>query len=369
MKYLYFNGYPAGLSNNKMALDIGVGLAYLTNRTLVYFNNYPVWPGSYRPLNDASIPSERPTVIDLYDTPIQQMSQQEFLQQPGPLTRYDVPMQVMTQSLFYFPSDLPIDDERFHAFRNGRQHAYTITPQMNEADVVCINGKTLGLYSHSFYLHDDMRSDFIDAMKQVVPKAPYRKFAADMARFLGDFNAVHIRRGDFLEFSSAPRTRSITAEEILENIREVLPVDEPLVICTDESWNTEFFKPILDAYKQALMIDRYILGNKQWFERFNSLPFHDDVVVAFLSQLVACSARKFVGTLCSTFTGLVHRSRGFELGERDFLFAYNQFDSGPPFEQCTFSTVREGHFSWNRFGYPVPPNGFSWFREWPEAFD
>ena len=78
----------------------------------------------------------------------------------------------------------------------------------------------------------------------------------------------------------------------------------------------------------------------------------------------------FAGTLFSTFTGLIHRLRGFADVDSKFLYCYNDFLSqSVRFEQCEFQPLADGPYSWNRIRYPVSPDAYSWLREWPEAFE
>ena len=97
MKYLYFNAYFAGLSNCKLALDIGVGLAHLTRRVLVIYNNRPIARGSFAAGVDERTAGKQPTVIDLYDCPVERIDEEEFANLPRGLTGYELPMEAMTQ--------------------------------------------------------------------------------------------------------------------------------------------------------------------------------------------------------------------------------------------------------------------------------
>jgi hypothetical protein len=85
--------------------------------------------------------------------------------------------------------------------------------------------------------------------------------------------------------------------------------------------------------------------------------------------LIAARSRVFAGTFFSTFSSRIHRLRSLENPERKMLYVFNPFDPAEtPMVDCEFIPVRDSDFSWNRYNYPLPPNFFSWFREWPEAF-
>jgi hypothetical protein len=351
-----------------LSLDIGVALAHLTGRTLVYFDDRKIWVGSSPWLTNDNRPFSRSSVHDLYDLPVDHVDETDFYDVRDGLNQYVVDMDAISRSVFYYPEDVDIHGQKFIDFQNRRKRAFTISRSANEADILCINGKTMGLYSYCLFLEDGLRSSVVDCMKSITAKRPYQLFAQDLANHLGSFNAIHIRLGDFVTWSSAPRTGRVTPHEVLNNIREILPANEPLIICTDDSGNKPFFDPIMAVYKEAIMIDQFILGDPKWREYFYSLPNPDEVALALVSQLVAASANRFVGTLCSTFTALIHRARGYRLGKEDFYFAYNQYDRGPPFRNGSYPETAGGTYTWNRIPYPVAPKVFAWLREWPEAF-
>jgi hypothetical protein len=107
----------------------------------------------------------------------------------------------------------------------------------------------------------------------------------------------------------------------------------------------------------------------EWRAEFCALPFHDDTVLALMTQLVAERAECFVGTLFSTFTALIQRARGLKGRQSEFLYCYSDWDPKfVPFKYCEFVPVQDGPYSWNRVLYPVCPGVHSWFREWPESF-
>ena len=146
--------------------------------------------------------------------------------------------------------------------------------------------------------------------------------------------------------------------------------DDLLVVCTDGSPHDEFFDPIKTYFREVIFLDRYLRENNEIRDMMSQLPSNDDAVEVLLTQLVASKAMVFAGTLFSTFTGLIHRLRGFAGVDSKFLYCYNDFLSpSVRFEQCEFQPVADGPYSWNRIRYPVSPDAYSWFREWPEAFE
>jgi len=368
VKYLLFRNDPSpgGLSNHKVALDIGVGLAHLTGRTLVVYENDPLWDGPAPVVALRRPVAPRPSILDLFDLPVPNLREEFFWLRMSRLSLHRCSWQDFPQAFFYYPADMATSGREFEDFRNGRAYAYTIDERLNEFDVLQVDARPLALYSYFFYLPADRRADFVRLMAAVRPKPAYQHFADALSGHIGSFNAVHIRRSDSKH--TTPRSGVVTAGEIVSNLRKVLPADEVLVICTDESSDSDFFAPLLAHYKRAVFLDRLILDDPMWADRFYDLPYHRDPTLALVTQLVAAQAERFVGTLFSTFTALIHRMRGFRSGHEPFLYAFDQFAGHPPFVACQYRETREGHFSWNRLDYPKQPDLYAWFREWPEAF-
>jgi hypothetical protein len=157
---------------------------------------------------------------------------------------------------------------------------------------------------------------------------------------------------------------------VVANLASRLSRDDLLVICTDGSSSDEFFGPIQKYFREVIFLDRYLRENASIREEISQLPRNDEAVEILLTQLVASKARIFIGTLFSTVTALIQRLRGFEGRDSSFHYCYNDFVSPlVRFERCEFLPVDDGPYTWNRIRYPVGPGYYSWFREWPEAFN
>jgi hypothetical protein len=365
-------GYYCGFSNNKMSLDIAIVLAYLTGRVLVPYRfrlprRLPVDPEPGRVLEPLLVP-------DLFDIPVPWSDEYLFktwISVPGALECAWAPVY---ESVLRFPATLRSDDARFQRFRNGRRYVYTFSEQQDEAPDLHINTTALGHYSYFFYLDEQRRRQVVDLMKRLRPKRPYLEVADRIAASLGPFNAIHIRRGDFVsnELSRRKITRaaSISGQEIVANLASRMRRDDPLVVCTDGSSREEVFGPIQKYFRETIFLDRYLRESTSIREMISQLPRDDESVQVLLTQLVASKARVFAGTLFSTFTALIHRLRGFASQESSFLYCYNDFLSPlVRFDRCEFLPVGDGPYSWNRIRYPVSPDAYSWLREWPESSD
>jgi hypothetical protein len=370
VRRLFVPGYYSGFSNNKMSLDIAVVLAFLTGRVLVPYRfrmprRFPVDQEPDRVIEPVLVP-------DLFDIPVPWSDEYLFktwISVPGAV---ECPWAPVFESVLCFPARLPNDDERFRQFRNGRPYVYTFSEQQDEAPDLHISTQALGHYSHFFYLDDERRRQVVDLMGRFQPKRPYLEAADRIAASLGPFNAIHIRRGDFVsnDLSKLKITRaaSISGQEIVANLAERMRRDDPLVICTDGSSRDELFGPIQKYFRETIFLDRYLRENASSRDLIAQLPRNDEAVDALITQLVASRAQVFAGTLFSTFTALIHRLRGFTVQESSFLYCYNDFLSPLiHFERCEFLPVGDGPYSWNRIRYPISPDAYSWLREWPES--
>ncbi len=367
---LFIPGYYSGFSNNKMSLDIAIVLAYLTGRVLVpYRFRLP----RQSPVDARAGRVPEPLLVpDLFDIPVPWSDEyllKTWISEPD-ATQCD--WAPVYESVLCFPATLSRDDACFQHFRNGRQHVYAFSEREEQAPDLHISTQALGHYSHFFYLDDERRSQVVNLMKRVQPRRPYVELADRIAASFGPFNAIHVRRGDFVhnELSKQKITRaaSINGQEMVANLASRMHRDDPLVICTDGSSREELFGPIQKYFREVIFLDRYLRENATIRDLVSQLPRDDETVPVLLTQLVASKARVFAGTLFSTFTALIHRLRGFASHESRFLYCYNDFLTPlVHFDRCEFLPVDDGPYSWNRIRYPVSPDAYSWLREWPES--
>lgn len=370
MRRLFVPGYYCGFSNHKMSLDVAVVLAYLTGRVLVPYR-FRVPRRSPEDGQHGGWP-EPLALPDLFDIPVRWSDEYLLKTWISAEGKVNCTWRPVFESVLCFPASLSCDASLQH-FRNGRRYVYAFDERQEQAADLHINTHTLGHYSHFFYLDEERRRRVVDLMQRLRPKQPYLKLADHIAANFGLFNAIHLRRGDFLtnDLSKEGITRavSIGGREVVANLASRMRRDDPLVICTDGSSREELFGPIQKHFREVIFLDRYLRESAGIREMISQLPRNDEAVLALLTQLIASKARVFAGTLFSTFTALIHRLRGFEHQNCPFLYCYNDFVSPlVHFENCEFLPVDEGPYSWNRVRYPVSASAHSWFREWPESF-
>jgi hypothetical protein len=230
-------------------------------------------------------------------------------------------------------------------------------------------------YSYLFYLDNETRRSVYRLLQQMQAKRPFAELAHRVASDLGPFNAVHLRRGDF-KVTYGVTTLDRQPREAIEAMDQLFERKDPLVILTDER-DDPFFTEIKRAYPNHTFIDWHILDHHGG--EFAALPQTDSLSLAYLSQLVASEAKEFIGTMTSTFTGLVQRYRGNRGKDEQFRYLWNELPEPEdeiergrhaineciPLDRGQMVEQLPGRYSWNRVSQLLNP---AWMREWPESF-
>ena len=379
MNYLVYDIYrqgKAGLSNLIMSLELGVVLAALTNRVLVLRGNKTPTANVVSYGDDVSnlYPSR---VTDLLDVGVPWMDSDHI--DLARFSLHDVGAKPAWECAFYFPASLDTGSSDFSAFAAGRPHWLTVGDDLSQIPALLFSGgpefQTLSFYSYFFYLDRAAQQLAYNALIRTQAKPEYAAFADRVAKDLGQFNAVHIRRGDFKKtIGTTTLTRS--PHEAISLLEQVFSKQDRLVIVTDEM-DDPFFEPMAAAFPNHVFMDRHVLSH--FGREFNQLPQHDSIALAFLSQLIAARAVDFVGSMTSTYTALIQRLRGQSGKNELFKFLWNELpEAGEELrpgrhrasdciqlDKGEMVPVRESHYSWGRYNNRLNP---AWMREWPESF-
>ena len=386
MRYLYYTNYQSGgsgLSNGIMSIEVGVILAHLTNRLLVLDGNVPP-PANVVPY-DARVSNLKPSrITDLLDMPVPWV-EPDAVDLKG-LESLELTSLSLTDLAVYFPRTLDLSTSDARSFARDRNHWLTVIGEHDRVPVLRLSEDplvpgterhrdNLCSYSYLFYLDNETRRSVYRLLQRMQAKRPFAELAQRVARDLGPFNAVHLRRGDF-KVTYGVTTLDRRPFEAIEAMDQVFDRKDPLVIVTDER-DDPFFMELKLAYPRHYFIDWHILDN--YGAPFAALPQTDSLSLAYLSQLVASEAKEFIGTMTSTFTGLIQRYRGNRGKDESFRFLWNELpeshekvergrhaisecislDRGQMVEQLP------GPYSWNRVSQRLNP---AWMREWPESF-
>tara|TARA_B110000902_G_scaffold50491_1_gene57964 strand:- start:2337 stop:4901 length:2565 start_codon:yes stop_codon:yes gene_type:complete len=211
------------------------------------------------------------------------------------------------------PIDLDVEDKYIHFPRNlfGHfyYHVYGKTPILRNKIKEKVNK---GI---------QYRNEFFDASQVIADK-------------LGPFNAIHVRRGDFL--SVRKDVAEAQTKNLFQDISERIPNDKPLFIATDEQ-DKSVFLPLKNRYNIFYLTD---------FQ-------HDtrDHAELLIDQIICAKADIFLGSFLSTFSDYSNIIRGQE-GKEDFHREGTNFKREPlvydrfPWEVEEYSWDKTWDFQW-----------------------
>ncbi len=388
LRYRLHQRGRCGWSNALMSLECGVVIAHMTDRTLAVEGNISP-PANLRSEGGVKrvLESGQPrkaTVTDLYEIPVRWFSiGADDLLDDGTASFELLSDEALYSCVYYFGDDVDTQSEDFRAFAHKRlPKNFVHGSRFSDAEIASIDTmNALSFYSYLFYLRPEERREVHRLLRQMRPKAPYLQFAARVVERIGPFNAVHIRLGDFRQ-TSGVTTRMRTVADVVESLQRHFDRRQTLVVCTDESENEAFFGELRRSFPNLVILDTFILEDPELAEAYRDLPFHDDMAMSVITQLVAGESDDFVGSMTSTFTAMIHRFRGNNGKSEDFKFLWCEVpDPGVPlergrhaiaktipFENNRFIEALEGPYSWNRIDLWVGCEYYGWFREWPESF-
>ena len=350
-----------GMTNVLMEVEIRVILACLANRTLVSLNKYPCAPqvedhlyGRYR----------EAAILDLFDLPVKHISMTKLYKR-GFKELYFLPWEgdCASEAYFKFTDDLKYSEVEEGDFIDGRRYCWQFPNNDSDVWMAYSQKRTFCNSAYFFLASSSLKKKIQSIIQRIQPKRVYLDLAEKISKDLGSYNSIHIRLGDFKQWW----INTPTSQDIVNNIAPVFSASEPLIICTDNSLDENFFRPVLKAFPQYIFIDQFIINKYQ--KELDALPFNDANVIALLSSLIASKGNIFAGSIYSTFTSAIHRRRLFENPKSPILFTSNPFDDSVKMENCEFKPSHSGTFSWNRLAFPNPESARAnaWLREWPET--
>ena len=371
-RYLLYKDYEAGLNNELMSIELAVGIAYLTNRKLIYYGtvgddkqliHIRGGNGHYVPAMRRDIINNQriPTILDLLEElPVETIDYKSFHEniESQKLACHNSDLRLI--NTVFVPSSIKSDPNKLDEFAEGRQVFKDV-----EEDVLHFKECNLGFYSRFFYTPPD---SFYSVIEKIRFKKVYGELADKISQSLGEFNGIFVRLSDFRTF--LPQNKETYIEEILITLRANFSKNELLVILTDKSENKDFFMPIITEYKNHLFLDEFII--REFADYFKNLPFTDEVTLALIGNIVMHDAKDYIGTPGSSFSAIIHRNwlkkqiqKGKSVSESPFKYVNKGFAGS--FKDGIFLETKEGFYSWNRVDLPIHTETKSWYREWVES--
>lgn len=352
-KFLLFKNYQAnncGLSNRIISLELAIGIAFLTKRTLIFDNSNLSYGSDKTDLK----------MDTLFSIPVPFLSLEDFdkkfpngIENRKFLNRNSFYSSVCVIKNEYVNTKL---DNDFLEFANGRKGVIQLDEYEDCELLEVLNNETLCNYSYFFYIkNQELKKQLFETIANFKVIQHYENYVEDLVKSfkksVGVFNAIHIRRRDF-EILFGKNDCSV----ILEKIKNVLPEKEHLIILTDDFKDKNFFKPITDYYESFSFLDEIL-----------DEYFTDKILLSVISRLTVVESKIFIGSFKSTYTSLIQRDRLKKGFDEKFLF-HSSNEKGLEFLKCEMEYDFFGGYSWNGLKIPTEiKNILFWVRDFKES--
>ena len=216
--------------------------------------------------------------------------------------------------------DRSIESQDFKDFCNGR----SVMELDCDEQFLHFENNLFGHYWYHVYPGGEiLRNKLKDKINRVLKYHDKFYFYADaVRRDLGPFNAVHVRRNDFLEAREEELECVNAPEKILEMFDKLPFYDKtlPIYIATDEQ-DRSFFDLLGEKY------DIYFYEDFDY--EFGEDFLDDDLHIAVLEQVICSQSENFFGTYLSTFSKRINIMRGLEGRQADDHLGINHLPEVP----------------------------------------
>jgi carbamoyltransferase len=312
-KYISFEPWSGGFSNIRQSYETIAALSIITGRTIILPPKmYCLFFTEFRKKN---------TFIDIFDA----LDKEAFLNEFDCVDYYDISEYTQFENEFgYFDETYKVAKliEFKHERNSSKDPIDKYVLQFGKYDTIDFkmfsDGREsidlnlddkfihfpLNLFTQ-FYYHVYADVETRNLIREKIKRGiKFKKKFYDLAdvikTHLGPYNAIHIRRNDFLH--TRPETTLNIFDGLLNNIQPHLESTLPLYIATDES-NRKLFYFLKGHYNIAFL---------EFFHQ--NLSSFDAMVV---EQIICANAEAFLGSEFSTFTHYIHVLRG-QMGKKDY---------------------------------------------------
>ena len=324
--YIYLKPWKGGFNNIRMSLELGVALAYLTNRTLVLPPTYNMY------LLEGK--SNMRDFFAIENLGINALDFEDFCRSLGIAPLEDA-VRARSKVLDYNCVEQVMNFERIPVPKKFKKWREEIRSEdyFDDTQILFLDQNLLGNVDQTIF-----SSKGTELKKLIAKHVVYRNDIFDLAwnfiNYIGDqdYYAIHIRRNDFQY-----KDLFISPETLLENIAEVVPVGARLYIATDHRDET-FFRPIQQRYQ--------VLFYQDIAEKLN-LPTFNVNWIPIIEQLICTRAIRFVGMKQSTLSSYVYRLRGYmsDIQDKNYYINTEKYSAA---HQCSFEEENNYIANWAR---------------------
>mgnify|MGYP000044155628 CR=1 FL=1 len=371
-KYISFSPYFSGLANIIMSYEIFLSIAAITGRKVILppdcwmlficeSQNKKDWRDIWE-IFDKNVLLEEFDCIGHRDVPefqarFNMMQSKESY--TGKLKKLKLDL---NEIIFNSNKDSCIDHDVLVNGIPETEDFKKFSHNRNVIDLNCENqflhfeGNLFGHYWYNVYPGEEKeRNNLKDKINRVFKYNPkYYECASGLVDTIGPYNAVHVRRNDFLD----TRTEEIEVfngpEKLLQVIDDCPFVDPelPLYIATDEE-DRDFFDKLEEKY------DVYFYEDID-FSDMEEFDETDQLDIAVIDQVICAMSENFFGTYFSTFTKRINVMRGLDGRQADDWFGINHMPEEPNEDVTSaipWSTQKNNYWHWNQSSH------YQWMKE------
>jgi len=321
MKYISFSPYYAGLCNVLLSYELAIAISIISKRTLIL--PHKVWLYSVCKSQDKE---DYIDIMDIFDKEfiynnidcIDFLDVPEFkgnydkLEGPKSYTKNIKDVIPNVAEIKFGPYKKETDSETclidvdwvicsnnafgkdFKKFSNERKilNISNITQKFIHFEQNLFSQHWYSVYAGEESKRNEIKKIINGCLRY---NTKYYKMADNVKNKIGNYNSVHVRRTDFLDF--APEYQSCIGDKhkLLERIKLFFDKDIPLYICTDET-DREYFEEVSKEYKIY------------FYDDFNYEL--NELEKAIVEQLICAESELFYGTYLSTFSSRINIIRG-----------------------------------------------------------
>jgi hypothetical protein len=296
-KYIVFKPWNGGPNNVRMSLEIAAGIAFLLNRILVIPTQF--YTDHLKNQNSIHL------LFDVIDLGIETVSLDKFKEKNNINSWKEIEDISYTLNKELVNVLLTTDSPE-ESIIKGRE--LLDLNELKDKNIIYFNGNLLGNFYLNIYSNRNSELCKFVARHIHFPKSVFYE-AYKAAKLLQKYSAIHIRRGDF-QYSR--KDIVIPAEQIYNNIKNVIPSGSTLYISTNET-DKLFFSIFEENYQVKYFDDiKNILSNNI-----------DPELIGSVEQAICANADLFIGTKLSTFSTYIYRLRGYMNKEDKRFLTYN----------------------------------------------
>jgi hypothetical protein len=319
--YRLWNG---GLFNQLISLELAVGISYLINDIINIHGviKLPSYSNSFEEKNN-------------YITDFIEIPNRDKIYFSKYLIKTPSSHQINISNLMDRFIQVDSGDKDIDKFAEGRSLLI-----LDQSKSYYFNNN-LSYYSIMFF---NRTKSFNRKLRKIVFKKEYVEFAKMISDQIGKFSGIHLRQTDFKSM-----IYSVKKEEYDSAIFKLKQSSNLIAVSTDE-----LDSKIALNYGDVVYIDNIIKDN--FLSDFKQLSIASKLSFDLICMLIMCNSEDFIGTIGSTYSGLIHRNINQRKNNTHHWINMGDYQniSGHP-------------FSWNSYD-KISIGKKLWWREWKESY-